>query len=37
MMSDLNMSHEIMANFVSFQLFDFTLVITLRNFDFDSY
>ena len=33
-LSDLNMSHG--KNFVSFPLFGFTLVIKLRNFDFES-
>ena len=34
MVSDLNMSHGKMSDFVSFPLFRFTLVIKLRNFDF---
>ena len=34
-MSDLNMSHG--TYFVSFQLFEFALVIKLRNFDFKSH
>ena len=33
MLSDLNMSHEKMSDFVSFPLLRFTLVIKLRNFD----
>ena len=33
MLSDLNMSHEKMPDFVSFPLLRFTLVIKLRNFD----
>ena len=33
-LSDLNMSHG--KNFVSFPLFGFTLVVKLRNFDFES-
>ena len=32
-MSDLNMSHGKMSDFVSFPLFGFILVLTLRNFD----
>ena len=36
MVSDLNMSHEKMSDFVSFPLFRFTLVIKLRNFDLSS-
>ena len=36
-MSDLNMSHEKMSNFVSFPLFGFTLVIKRRNFDFEGH
>ena len=36
MKSDLNMFHGSMADFVSFPLFEFTLVIELRNFDFES-
>ena len=35
MMSDLNMPHEKMSDFISFPLFGFTLVIKLRNFDFE--
>ena len=35
MMSDLNMSFEKMSDFVSFSLFGFTVVIKLRNFDFE--
>ena len=34
MVSDLNVSHEKMSDFVSFSLFEFTLVIKLRKFDF---
>ena len=37
MMSDLNMSHGKMFDFVSFPLLGFTLVIKLRNFDFKSH
>ena len=37
MVSDLNMSHGKMSDFVSFPLFGFTLVIKLRNFDFESH
>ena len=37
MVSDLNMSHGKMSDFVSIPLFGFTLVIKLRNFDFDGY
>ena len=36
-MSDLNMSHEKMPDFVSFPLFGLTLVIKLRNFDCESH
>ena len=36
MKSDLNMFHGSMSDFVSFPLFEFTLVIELRNFDFES-
>ena len=36
MLSDLNMSHEKMPDFVSFPLLRFTLVIKLRNFDLSS-
>ena len=36
-MSDLNMSHGKMSDFVSFTLFGFTLVIKLRNSDFESH
>ena len=36
-MSDLNMSHEEMSDFVLFPLFGFTLVIKLRNFDIESH
>ena len=34
-MSDLNMSHGKMSDFVLFPLFAFTLIIKLRNFDFE--
>ena len=37
MVSDLNMYHEKMSDFVSLSLFGFTLVIKLRNFDFESH
>ena len=39
MISDLNMSHGLMemSNFVSFPLFGLSLVIKLRNFDFESH
>ena len=37
MMSDLNISHGKMSDFVSFPLFGFTLVIKLRNFDFEGH
>ena len=36
-MSDLNMSQGKMYNFVSFALFGFTLVIKMRNFDFEGH
>ena len=36
-MSDLNKSYGKMSNFVSFPLFGFTLLIKLRNFDFESH
>ena len=36
MVSDLNMSHGKIFDFVSFWLFGFTLVIKLRNLDFES-
>ena len=36
-MSDLNMPYEKMSDFVSLPLFGFTLVIKLRNFDFESH
>ena len=36
MLSDLNMSYGKMSGFVSFLLFGFSLVIKLRNFDFES-
>ena len=35
MASGLNMSHGKMSDFVSFLLFEFTLVIKQRHFDFD--
>ena len=35
--SDLNMSHGKMSDFVSFLLLGFTLIIKLRNFDFESH
>ena len=37
MMSDLNMSHGKMSDFVSFLLLRFTVVINPRNFDFESH
>ena len=37
MVSDLNMSHGKMFDFVSFPLFGFTLIIKLRNSDFESH
>ena len=37
MASDWNMSRGKMSDFVSFPLFGFTLVIKLRNFDFESH
>ena len=37
MRSDLNMFHGKMAAFVSFSFFAFTLVIKLKNFDFESH
>ena len=37
MVSDLNMANEKMSDFVSFALFGFTLVVKLRNFDFESH
>ena len=37
MMSDLNMSHEKMSNFVSFPLLGFTVVIKLKKIDFESH
>ena len=37
MTSDLNMPHGKMADFVSFPLLGFTLVIKVRNFDFESH
>ena len=36
MMSELNMSHGKMSNFVSLPLFGFTLVTKIRNLDFES-
>ena len=36
-MSDLNMSHGKMSDFVSFPLLGFSLVIKLRNFGFKNY
>ena len=36
-MLDLNMSHGKMSDFVSFELFQFTLVTKLRNFDFKNH
>ena len=36
-MSDLNICHGNMSDFVSFPLFGFTLVIKLGNFDFESH
>ena len=36
-LKDLNMSHEKMSDFALFPLFGFTLVIKLRNFDFESH
>ena len=36
-MSDLNISHGKMSDFASFPLLAFTLVIKLRNFDFESH
>ena len=37
MMSVLNMSHEKMSDFVSFPLFEFTLVIKLKNFNIEGH
>ena len=37
MMSDLNISHGKMPGFVSFPCFWFTLVIKLRNVDFEDH
>ena len=37
MMSDLNMLHEKMPDYVLIKLFGFILVIKLRNFYFESY
>ena len=36
-MSDLNMSHEKMYDFLSFTMFGLTVVIKLRNIDFGSH
>ena len=36
-MLDLNMFYEKMTDFILFPLFRFTLIIKLRNFDFESY
>ena len=36
MVSDLNMSYEKISDFVLFTLFGYTLVIKLRNFDFEN-
>ena len=36
-MSDLNMSHGKISDFVSFPLLGFTLVIKLRSFEFESH
>ena len=36
MVSDLNMSYEKISDFVLFPLFGYTLVIKLRNFDFEN-
>ena len=36
-MTDLTMSYEKMPDFVSLPLFEFTVVIKLRNFDFESH
>ena len=36
-MSDLNMSHGKISDFVSFPLFGFTVIIKLRNFNFESH
>ena len=36
-MSDLNMTNERMSDFVLYLSFEFTLVIKLRNFDFESH
>ena len=37
MKSDLNISHGKLCNFVPFSFFGFTLIIKLRNFDFESH
>ena len=37
LVSDLNMPHGQMSDFVSFSLFGFMLVIKLRSFDFESH
>ena len=36
-MSELNISHRKMSDFISFSLFGFTLVVKLRNFNFKSH
>ena len=36
-MSDMNMSHEQISDFVSFPLFGFTLVIEVRKVEFESH
>ena len=37
MMSELNMSYGKLSDFVSFLLLEFTLIIKLRNFDFENH
>ena len=37
MTSDLNMFNGKLCDFVSFKLFEFTLIIKLRKFDFESH
>ena len=37
MVTDLNMPHGKISNFVSLPLFGFTLVVKLRNFDLESH
>ena len=37
MVPDLNMSHGKKSDFVSIPLFGFTLVVKLKNFEFESY